>query len=72
MKQLQVSGEFLEDEEFKVVGAEDLNDDLEVDSPSTLLSLIRLKKKMREPLLNEYGFAYTFPFIFTPTKKDKV
>lgn len=67
MKTIKVRGKILRDEEFLVTSARDVETGIELNSPSTLLNLIRLRKKLREPLLNKYGFEYTFPLVFAPS-----
>lgn len=70
MRQFEISGEFLGNEEFKVIEARDIESGVEINTPNTLLGLIRIKKKLREPLIDGYGFAYSFPFIFTSIKQE--
>ena len=70
MKQIEISGEFLENEEFRVIEARDLESGVTINTPSTMLGLIRIKKKLREPLVHGYGFAYSFPLVFSPTKHE--
>lgn len=66
MKTLKVQGKILRNEDFLITSARDIKSGIEINSPSTLLNLIRLRKKLREPLLDKYGFEYTFPFAFAP------
>lgn len=65
MKTIKVQGKILRNEEFLIRSAIDVNSDLEINTPSTLINLIRLRKKLREPLIDT-GFEYTFPFAFAP------
>lgn len=66
MKTIKVQGKVLRDENFLITSARDIDTGIELNSPSTLLNLIRLRKKLREPLLNKYGFEYKFPLVFSP------
>lgn len=66
MKTLKVQGKILRNEEFLITSAKDVETGIELNSPSTLLNLIRLRKKLREPLLENYGFEYNFPIVFAP------
>lgn len=66
MKTIKVQGKILRNEEFLIRSATDVDSGLEINTPSTLINLIRLRKKLREPLLDTYGFEYTFPFAFAP------
>lgn len=66
MKILKVQGKILRDEEFLITSVRDVEEGIELDSPSTILNLIRLRKKLREPLLDKYGFQYDFPVTFAP------
>lgn len=62
MKTLKVQGKILRNGDFLITSARDLESGVEINSPSTILNLIRLRKKLREPY--KYGFEYTFPLIF--------
>ena len=66
MKIIKIQGKILRNEDFLIRSAEDLETGIELNSPSTIVNLIRLRKKLREPLLDKYGFEYTFPFAFAP------
>lgn len=66
MKIIKVQGKILRNEDFLIRSARDIETGVELDSPSTIVNLIRLRKKLREPLLDKYGFEYVFPFAFAP------
>lgn len=66
MKTLRVQGKILRNEDFLITSAREVETGLEINTPSTLVNLIRLRKKLREPLLDKYGFEYTFPLPFAP------
>ena len=66
MKIIRVQGKILRNEDFLIRSAGDLETGIELNSPSTIVNLIRLRKKLRESLLDKYGFEYTFPFEFAP------
>ena len=66
MKTIRVQGKILRNEDFLITSAREVDTGLEINTPSTLLNLIRLRKKLREPLVKSYGFEYTFPVSFAP------
>lgn len=66
MKTIKVQGRILRNEDFFIQSARDLETGIELNSPSTIINLIRIRKKLREPLLDKHGFEYTFPFAFAP------
>lgn len=66
MKIIKVQGKILRNGDFFIRSARDIENGVELNSPSTLVNLIRLRKKLREPLIDKYGFEYTFPFAFAP------
>lgn len=66
MKTIKVQGKILKNEDFFIRSARDMETGIELNTPSTIVNLIRLRKKFREPLLDKYGFEYTFPFAFAP------
>lgn len=66
MKTYKIQGKILRNEGFLITSARELESGVELNTPSTILNLIRLRKKLREPLLDKYGFEYTFPFAFAP------
>ena len=66
MKTLRVQGKILRNEDFLITSAREVETGLEINTPSTLVNLIRLRKKLREPLLDKYGFEYIFPLPFAP------
>lgn len=64
MKTIKVHAKKRRDEDYLLLGVEDLDQGDEINAPSTLLNLLRLKKKLHEPLLGKEGFKYDFPITF--------
>lgn len=68
MKEIKVKGKVLRDENYLIKSAreKEVSTGMDIDAPSTLVNLIRLRKKLREPFLNSYGFSYVFPISLAP------
>ena len=64
MKTLKIRGKTLRTEDFGVSSVVEVESGLEVDTPSLLINLLRLRKKMKDPV---HGFEYEFPMTFDPT-----
>lgn len=64
MKTIKVQGKFLRDEDYFLRSAIEVEEGLEVNTPSLLVNLISLKKKLRKSV--SHGFEYVFPFALDP------
>lgn len=64
MKTIKVKGKILKNEDFFIQSTKESEEGIDLDTPSTLVNLIKLKKKIRESLLDEYCFHYSLPISF--------
>lgn len=64
MKTIKVQGKFLRSGNYFLRSVNEVEEGLEVNTPSLLVNLLALKKKLREPV--RHGFEYVFPFAFDP------
>lgn len=67
MKTIKVSGEFLESGEYHIKSAVEVEEgENQVDTPSMLASLIRIRNR----LIEHTRFTYSFPLVFTEDDKE--
>lgn len=61
MKTIKVQGKIIRSEDYVVRSAVEVESGLEVNTPSLLVNLLSLKKRL---LPENHGFQYTFPLAF--------
>ena len=66
MKIIEVKGKILRTGNYHVNSVSESGEDLEINTPSLLVNLLSLKKKIRESLFKGHGFGYTFPITLDP------
>lgn len=64
MKTLKVYGKIIRSGDTFVRNVIDVEEGLEVNTPSLIMNLLTLRKKIRQS--QRYGFEYVFPFSFDP------
>lgn len=65
MKTIKVQGKVLRSEDYFIESAIEVEEGIEVNTPSLLMNLVRLRRKIRESFLeNNRGFEYSFPLAF--------
>lgn len=64
MKTIEVQGKILRSGGYYIRSVKEIDTGVETNTPSLLVNLIRLREKLREPLIDKYGFEYTFPMTF--------
>lgn len=67
MNEIKVRGKLLRSGDYQVyeTSVVEVNPGIEINAPSTLFNLIRLRKILREKKTR--GFTHTFPLSFDPT-----